>query len=130
MTPADQLRAAAERLRDLREALPTEHWGDRPWQAEECSNTDDAPPSPCPCIVSQGEYRDFDQPQDPPIQYIADAETPEFAAWIATMHPGVGEPLARLLDEIADQLDGMPFPVTHTTALAVARAVLGTPDQT
>ncbi|MEH0542965.1 hypothetical protein QA802_07750 [Streptomyces sp. B21-105] len=126
MTPADQLRAAAERLRDLREALPTEHWGDRPWQAEECSRTDDAPPSPCPCIVSQGEYRDFDQPQDPPIQYIADAETPEFAAYIATMHPGVGKALAAWLESAArDAREIGPDP--H--ALTIARAVLGTPDR-
>ncbi|MDX3575946.1 hypothetical protein [Streptomyces sp. FL07-04A] len=92
MTPADELRAAAEHLRDR--ARKTEQG--------------------LAAALREGTRDMFGKVQPDP----------------ATMHPGVGEPLARLLDEIADQLDGMPFPVTHTTALAVARAVLGTPDQT
>lgn len=101
MTPADELRAAADKLRKLIAAVPTQHWSDRPWHAEECSDTDDTSPNPCPCIVAQGEYRNFDQPQIPPIQYVADAETPEFAAYIAAMHPGVGAALAAWLDQAA-----------------------------
>src|SRR5690606_6848263 len=80
-------------------ALPVDQWNGRPWHAEECSDTDDM--TPCPCIVAQGEYRDFDQPQDPPIQYVADAENPEIAAFIAAMHPGVGAALAAWLDQAA-----------------------------
>ena len=102
MTPADELRTAAEKLRKLITAVPHEHWGDRPWHAEECS---DSNMKCCPCIVAQGEYRDFDQPQIPPIQYIADAEGPELAAYIAAMHPGVGALLAKWLEETADEVE-------------------------
>ncbi|WP_170313992.1 hypothetical protein [Streptomyces filamentosus] len=37
--------------------------------------------------------------QDPPVQYVADAETPEHAAYIALMHPGVSHALADLLKQ-------------------------------
>ena len=67
MTPADELRAAAERLRDV---------------------------------------------------------TPQITGRLE----GLAGPVADWLDDTASQLDAMPFPVTHTTALAVARAVLATPD--
>ena len=97
--PADELRQAADTLEKLLAALPVDQWNGRPWHAEECSDTDDM--TPCPCIVAQGEYRDFDQPQDPPIQYVADAENPEFAAFIAVMHPGVGAALADWLKKSA-----------------------------
>lgn len=123
MTPADELTAAAKKLRALLTALPTDQWNGRPWHAEECSDTDDM--SPCPCIVAQGEYRDFDQPQDPPIQYVADAENPEFAAYIAAMHPGVGEKIVRWLEREAFRAlrNGSNSETHH--ALAVARAING-----
>ncbi|MEU8469549.1 hypothetical protein AB0F30_16775 [Streptomyces sp. NPDC029006] len=127
-TPADEMREAAQTIRKLITALPAEHWGNRPWQAEECSDTDDM--TPCPCIVSQGEYREFDQPQIPPIQYVADAETPEFATYIAAMHPGVGTALADWLDAEAATWAGdedhnrcTPQTCTSEAALAVARAI-------
>ncbi|MFI8351255.1 hypothetical protein [Streptomyces sp. NPDC085596] len=100
MNLAEELRAAADRLRGLATAVPTEHWGSRPWHVEECSDTDTM--ESCLCIVAQGEYREFDQPQIPPVQYIADAETREHAAYIAAMHPGVGTLLAQLLEIEAD----------------------------
>lgn len=124
MTPADELRTAAAKLRTLIAAVPAEHWGDRPWHAEECSDTEAMSPCPCPCIVAQGEYRDFDQPQTPAVQYVADAETPEHAAYIAAMHPGVGKALVDLLD---DQADGDDEGVVNPWALAVARAILARP---
>ncbi|MFE1125870.1 hypothetical protein ACFW6R_04390 [Streptomyces albidoflavus] len=99
MTPADTLRAAAGRLRHLVASLSETGWGNRPWHVEECSDTDDM--SPCPCIVAQGEHRDFDQPQQPPVQYVADAETVEHGAYIAAMHPGVGKALADWLETAA-----------------------------
>lgn len=98
--PVTELRNAAAKLRKLVAAIPSNPWGDRPWHVEECSDTDDG--SPCPCIVAQGEYREFDQPQIPPVQYVADAETPEHAAYIATMHPAVGGMLAGWLHLMAD----------------------------
>jgi hypothetical protein len=126
-TPADELRAAADRIRKLIEAVPSKHWGDRPWHAEECSDTDDM--SPCPCIVAQGEYRDFDQPQTPPVQYVADAETPEHAAYIAAMHPGVGGALADWLDSWTgvELREDAALPEDARHALAVARAINARP---
>ena len=127
MTPAEEITAAAKKLRALIDTLPANDWGDRPWQAEECSDTDDM--SPCPCIVSQGEYRDFDQPQIPLIQYVADAENPEFAAYIAAMGPGVGKALTDWLEHEASLLrvSGAAGEARGRTghALAVARAILG-----
>lgn len=127
-TPADELRTAATRLRTLTGALPANDWGNRPWHAEECNDTDDT--NSCPCIVAQGEYRDFDQPQIPLIQYVADAENPEFAAYIATMHPGVGAALVDWLDIAVEYAERWP-PDAQTNspfrlgALAVARAING-----
>lgn len=128
MTPADELRAAAEKIRKLTGALPANEWGDRPWQAEECANTEFALAAPCPCIVSQGEYRAFDQPQDPPIQYVADAETPDHAAYIAAMHPGVATALAKWLWSWVgiDFREDAALPEDAQHALAIARAMNGT----
>lgn len=123
-TPARQITAAVAKLRALTEPLPTE-WGDRPWHAEECGN---AEMQHCPCIVAQGEYREFDQPQEPLIQYVADAETPEFAAYIAAMHPGVGELLAKWLAswQGIDFSEAAALPEDAQHAIAVAHAINGT----
>jgi len=69
-------------------ALRSEDWGDRPWTVEDCAEHD------CPCIVYQGEYKPFTEAQVPLIQYIADGEAPEYAAWIARHDP------ARVLREV------------------------------
>ncbi|WP_329217401.1 hypothetical protein [Streptomyces microflavus] len=125
-TPADLLRAAAEKLRAAAAVVPSDDWGTRPWHVEECSDTDTM--ESCPCIVAQGEHKEFDQPQVPLIQYVADAETTEHAAWIALMHPGVGLALADWLEREASHVvtygPGGTFADPH--ALAVARQLLGT----
>lgn len=96
MTPAETLRKAATLMRERAEAASAnEDWGTRPWQAEECSN-DVA--GNCPCIVSQGEDKPWDEPQLPAIQYVCDAETEEHAAYIAAMHPGVALVIAQWLE--------------------------------
>jgi hypothetical protein len=125
-SPAAELRAAADKLRTLIAAVPNEHWGDRPWHAEECG---DSELDSCPCIVAQGERREFDQPQIPLIQYVADAEDADFAAYIAAMHPGVGRLLGAVFDAWArmgeldpDLLNRVGGPET----LAVARALTTT----
>jgi hypothetical protein len=56
-------------------------WGSHPWAVEKCSEND------CECIVYQGEYKPFTEAQIPPIQYVADGETPEHAAHIARNDP-------------------------------------------
>ncbi|MFF8297708.1 hypothetical protein ACF07M_20240 [Streptomyces globisporus] len=126
--PADLLRAAAEKLRAAAAAVPSDDWGTRPWHVEECSDTDTM--ESCPCIVAQGEHKEFDQPQVPLIQYVADAETPEHAAYIVLMHPGVGLALAVLLDAEALRYDRAAsvgeFDASHERPLAVARQLLGT----
>jgi hypothetical protein len=73
----DEEDTAAQVLRD-------EGWGDRPWDVTECS---DKASGECPCIVYQGEYKPFTEAQVPHIRYIADAETPEIATWIARYDP-------------------------------------------
>jgi hypothetical protein len=132
VTPADEIAAAAQTVRKLTAVLPANDWGNRPWHAEECSDTDTM--DNCPCIVAQGEYREFDQPQVPLIQYVADAEAPEFAAYIAAMHPGVGAALAGWLEITATSLTASTHPdwqdCVAADALAVARAILGTQETT
>lgn len=120
-TPAEQLRAAATRLRERAAAIAApEPVNSEPWHTDECA---EAGYGNCPCIVAQGRiHRGTDH--EVPARYIADAETPEIAAWIALMHPGVGEPLAAWLEGIAATWDGVSR--NHReAALAVARAVLG-----
>ena len=125
-TPADELRTAAEKIRELIDGVPRDLWGDRPWHVEACS---DKATGDCPCIVTQGEYKPFDQPQVPMIQYVADAETTGHANYIAAMHPGVGLALADWLESTAESLDSTTHPGWQETvaphALAVARAING-----
>ncbi|MEU7338668.1 hypothetical protein [Streptomyces sp. NPDC007074] len=135
-SPTDELRTAADKIRKLAGALPDTDWGDLPWRAEECSDTDDM--APCPCIVSQGERKPFDQPQVPLIQYVADAENPEYAAYIAAMGPSVALAVADWLTREAELWDlvetvkaeygpkglSVTTPLsTHDQALAVARQI-------
>jgi hypothetical protein len=123
-TPANELRTAAEKLKALTSAVPSDHWPSRPWHVEACS---EQAMDECPCIVAQGEAKPFDEAQDPPIQYVADAETPEHAAYIAAMHPGVGEALAAWLDSWTgiDLYEAGALPEDARHALAVARAING-----
>ena len=111
--PAEELRAAAARLR----ATATAAGGDT-WQADHF---------PEGTIVrragsTQSLFRlaaDGNRAAGTP--YVL----PAIGDQIAAMHPGVGLALADWLDDTASQLDVMPFPVTHAPALAVARAILG-----
>lgn len=124
--PADRLREAAGVVRELSAAARSEDWGDRPWHVEQCS---DVHLGECACIVAQGEHLDFEQAQVPPIRYVADAETPELATWIALMNPAVGEALAAWLESVADRLEETTHPgwqavVVDPHALALADAIL------
>lgn len=106
MTPADQLRAAAEKLRSLITFL-----GDNrgPWKVG-------TPPSGYPQSISNVgvPYCVADTHEDPSIPVFT------IAPYIATMHPGIGKALADLLD---DQADGDHEGVINPWALAVARAI-------
>lgn len=122
-----EINTAADKLDELIDAVPRKDWGDRSWHVEECSDADTM--KFCPCIVAQGEYREFNQPQNPPVQYVADAETPEHAAYIAAMDPGVGRAVVRLLKQVANEsLDCRCAPENCATqaALEVARQLLKT----
>jgi hypothetical protein len=136
MNPAETMVAAADRLEKLLAAM-TSRWPDVRWRVEECSNveTDD-----CPCIVYQGNYSPFDEAQVPPIQYIADGESPEHAFYIAAMDPVVGGALVAWLRVEADRAaeywrqlapdNGFVVATAevedfHAAALALARAILG-----
>lgn len=113
MTPAETIAAAAEKLNSLIAFL-----GDNrgPWKVG-------TPPSGYPQSISNVgvPYCVADTHEDPSIPVFT------IAPYIATMHPGVGKALATWLESAArDAREIGPDP--H--ALAVARAVLGTPDQT
>ena len=114
-TPSQELAAAAETLRQLTAAIHAPDLDDQSWHTEECADDEQGN---CPCIVAQGaiglEYGSV------PLYYVADAETPEVAAYIAAMGPNVGALLADWLDSAAeDAMQIGPDP----RALAVARAV-------
>jgi hypothetical protein len=109
---AEEILMAARILRRYAKAANSEEWGDLPWAVEECSDTDGM--ESCACIVSQGIPKPFDQPQIPAIQYVADAENPDYARYIALMHPGLAIVLADWLETEGNQraaVDiGQPLP--------------------
>lgn len=120
--PASEMRAAAKLLRERAAAISApEPVNSEPWHADECA---EAGYGSCPCIVAQGRIsRGTDH--EIPVRYIADAETPEIAAWIVLMHPGVGEALADWLEATADYCTaGTTHPTHVVRAVAVARALL------
>lgn len=102
LTIAAFITAAATHLDQLIDALPKNAWGDTPWHTEECAEeVDDGAPGHT-CIVAQGEHKPFEETQFPLIQYIADAETPAHAAYIATMGAPLGEALATWLRSVVE----------------------------
>jgi hypothetical protein len=131
-SPADELRAAAEKLRTAAAAIEAPGLPSQSWHAEECADNDR---SNCACIVVQGKTP-TEAGITVPTFYVADAETPEIATYIALMGPDVGHALAKLLDrqgriarEVQDHLgdefqDGALDQNVHD-ALAVARDING-----
>lgn len=112
-TAADELRAAAARLRQLVTFL-----GDcrGPW-------TVGTPPSGYPQSISNVgvPYCVADTHEDPSIPVFT------IAPYIAAMHPGVGKALAELLETAADYVaDDSPTHPTHLVrALDLARQING-----
>jgi len=94
-----EITLAAGRLLRMITRLPGGRWTDEPWHVEQCAEEE---LGECPCIVAQGvNVADFREPQDPPIQYIADAETPEVAKYLVAMGPDVAGPLVTVLRRAA-----------------------------
>ena len=122
-TPAAELRAAAEKLRDLAAAVGDPDRPGRPWHTDQCG---DKSRGECPCIVAQG-HTSTTSGVSTSLNYIADTEHPDLAAYIAAMDPSVGLALADWLDSAAE--DAEQIGADHH-ALAVARRILGTTEQT
>jgi hypothetical protein len=125
-TPAAVLKRAADKIRALATVLDSPEFPGLPWRAVECSDPDR---DECPCVVVQA--RPGHDGLGAPMFYVADAETPECAAFIAAMGPGVGVALADWLDRMADANDTVNdwtlgvVSTLNLEALAVARLVLG-----
>jgi hypothetical protein len=142
MNTADLFDAAAKLLCDRAEAVaardPSE---DGSWHVVECA---DETAGDCPCIVAQGR-QSYGDDMETPKWYVADAETPEIAQWVAMMDPGVGLGIAEWLRAMAhreraneqaatqiwgarpDHPDRLAWlaSMAYGPALAVARKVLG-----
>jgi hypothetical protein len=85
-SPAAELRAAAEKIRVSVDAVRSPDGIDNSWIAEGL-------------IVSQGVY-----PDGSPVYPVADAATPQCAAYIASMGPDVGAVLADWLERAGDHV--------------------------
>ena len=122
-----EIKEAADRLEAALNQLPQTPWGNRPWHAEECSDTDGF--DECTCILAQGEYQEFDKPQDPPVQYIADVELLDFVPYLITMQPVVGHALLPFLRswQDTDVIEAGPMAEDLRHALTIARAINSTP---
>lgn len=114
-TPAETLRTAASRLRQLADAAKPGPWADK-----------DSPLRGS-CVGTAEAWVAFcDDPGDEPQQSRQDA------AYIAVMHPGVGRALADWLETVADEAEkhargfgNCQTEITDVHPIAVARAVLG-----
>ncbi len=107
MTPAEELRAAAAKLREKAKAA-------RPFPWRSAGTGDvvvDLPPS----------HPDYATSKDC-VTVLADGNIDD-AEWVALMHPGLAEPLAALLEYLASQSER--WPVNLTAALGVARVING-----
>lgn len=121
-TPADELRAASARLRELAKAIHAPDLPDQSWHAEECADSD---LDNCPCIVAQGQAG-FGDGDFAAIYYVADTETPELAAYIVAMGPNAGVALAEVFDAWARMVDLDPDLLNRIggqETLAVARQI-------
>lgn len=123
-TPATELRAAAEKLRKLVASIEAPDLPDQSWHTEECADDERGN---CPCIVAQGTLS-LEQ-GSVPMFYVADAETPECAAYIAAMGPPVALAMADwFIDEarrISRASSTAGQEIVGRRALAVARAING-----
>lgn len=96
---ADLLRRAASHLREAACAADMSahtFWPD-PWKVEASISVSGR--GDLLDIVSQGDV------ERGAVQYIADAETPQYATWIAMMSTQLAEPLALILEEAASRMD-------------------------
>lgn len=125
--PSQELRAAAEELRKLAADATPAPWTWNRWHSDTCPKDCDDPSCFLLIVGSpHGPVGDADVDRDVfAVERSVQERGESDAAYIAAMHPGVGTALADLLD---DQADGDDENVINPWALAVARAVLGTPD--
>ncbi|MEV6569961.1 hypothetical protein [Streptomyces sp. NPDC051577] len=131
MTPDEELRAAAARLRTLADAATPGPWHPMRWHSEDCPATCDDPTCFMLIVTSArtGIVGDADADRDSTfhVERSVHERGQDDAAWIASMHPGVGAVLADWLDATAAYYTPGPTHPTHVVhALTVARAVLGT----
>lgn len=124
MTPAETLRAAAERVRELAaKATPTPWRLDGPWWHDESGPTARGSRTAVPALlITAGEHRRAVL-IGPPASRTDGADL----QWAITLSPAIAEPLAVWLYATADLIDSEPVrPVTpKRPALALARAILG-----
>ncbi len=111
MTSADELRAAATKLRTLAEgATPG------PWTRDYNYLTAEVPSGrPGGEVIGQ---------MTPSVVSLGTPDKAN-AAYVATMHPGVALALAKWLDAAATAWGRMPEPVDDCPPLDVARAING-----
>ena len=132
-SPAAVLRKAAARVRETGAACESSVISLRgvPWHTEKYA-VDLSPRAVAQSAPSSDERARVGR-------YIAEAESPKLAAWIALMHPGLAEPLAAWLSDSAEFLDGVTEAhgtvtelALHNTRhqLAIARIILGAPKET
>lgn len=110
-SPADTLRAAADKLRS------------RVADLEDCRG---------PWYIVNEDQHPYPQTiSNIGVPYVVASTTtdpshpPTIAAYICTMHPGVGRAIADWLTVEMVHLENDNFPALHAHALAVARAILG-----
>jgi uncharacterized protein len=124
----DLLLKAAHRIETALAAMGETSTDMRPWHAEECTERE------CPCIVAQGRAGSFKEAFS--VRYIADAETPEYGAFIALMDHRVARATANWLRVEASTWNGdeahyscKSDTCSYESALELALAVLGGSDE-
>jgi hypothetical protein len=127
VTAADELRAAATKLRELATAATPGPWRDHDTHLGQYGHT-------ATVLSGKGNSTDLrawlpsmsQESWDQTRNVWADA------GYIATMHPGVGAALADWLDSWTgiDLYEAGSLPEDARHALAVARAINGTPEAT
>ncbi|MGS2641711.1 hypothetical protein [Streptosporangium sp. G12] len=114
MTPVEELRAAAAKLRETAgNATPG------PWMS-----MDDGDRLVAPIVENDGTVSPFGMDN-----VVCEPMGGENAAWMALVHPGLAEPLAELMEESARQADMNEHRAPRhrrdlTQALAVAHVIL------